>query len=323
MAEKKLKIIFLGTPEFAVPSLEILLENNYEIAAVVTVPDQPSGRGLQLNPSAVKKAALAHNLKIFQPGKLKDENFLNELRILDADLFVVVAFRMMPKELWQMPRSGTFNLHASLLPQYRGAAPINRAIMNGETETGVTTFFLKHEVDTGNILFREKVTIGENKTAGELHDKLKMIGAELVLKTVNAIGSQNFKEIPQSELVPDNVSLKTAPKIFKEDCKINWNQNIESVHNHIRGLSPYPAAFTEIVSPDQQPYLVKIFKSEKELFNGTSPETIETDGKTFLKIAGRNGFVQIHEIQLQGKKKLLTEEFLRGFKLSNKWKVNS
>jgi methionyl-tRNA formyltransferase len=321
MAEGKLKIIFLGTPEFAVPSLEILVKNDYEIAGVVTVPDQPSGRGLQLTPSAVKKAALAHNLKIFQPGKLKEEIFLKELKNLNADLFVVVAFRMMPEKLWQMPRLGTFNLHASLLPQYRGAAPINRAIMNGESETGVTTFFLKHEVDTGNILFREKISIGENETAGELHDRLKTMGAALVLKTVKAIESKSFKEVPQSELVEGNSQLRTAPKIFKEDCKINWNQKIESIHNHIRGLSPYPAAFTEILSTEQQPHLVKIFKSEKEFFNGTSPGAIETDGKTFLKIAGTNGFIKIHEIQLQGKKKLFTEEFLRGFKISNEWLV--
>jgi len=323
MAESKLKIIFLGTPEFAVPSLEILLDNNYEIAGVVTVPDQPSGRGLQLTPSAVKKAALKHNLKIFQPEKLKDENFLNELKNAGADLFIVVAFRMMPEKLWQMPRLGTFNLHASLLPQYRGAAPINRAIMNGETETGVTTFFLKHEVDTGNILFRDGVIIEENETAGELHDKLKTIGAALVLKTVKAIESKSFKKIPQSELIKEKEQLRTAPKIFKEDCKINWNQKIEYIHNHIRGLSPYPSAFTAIVSPDGQTYPVKIFKSEKEFSSSiTLPGKIETDGKTFLNIAGTNGFIKILEIQLQGKKKLLTEEFLRGFKISNDWTIN-
>jgi methionyl-tRNA formyltransferase len=322
MKEKKLRIVFLGTPEFAVPSLEILLKNNYEIAGVVTAPDQPSGRGLQLTPPAIKKFALQNNLEIFQPERLRDEKFLNEIKKLNAGLQIVVAFRMMPKELWQMPPLGTFNLHASLLPQYRGAAPINRVIMDGERETGVTTFFLKHEVDTGNILFREKVLIDENETAGELHDTLKIIGGDLVLKTVKAIESNNYKEIPQSELMSKGELLKTAPKIFREDCKINWNQNVEVIHNQVRGLSPYPGAFTEIVSPAGQKYLIKIFKSEKEISSiNTFPGIIETDEKTYLKIAGTNGFIKITELQLQGKKKLFTGEFLRGFKVATDWKI--
>ena len=323
MKEKKLRIVFLGTPGFAVPSLEILLKNNYEIAGVVTAPDQPSGRGLQLTSSAIKMFALGNSLRIFQPEKLKEENFLSELKKLNADLQIVVAFRMMPKELWQMPRLGTFNLHASLLPHYRGAAPINRAIMNGEKESGVTTFFLKHEVDTGNILFREKVLIDENETAGALHDKLKMIGGDLVLKTVKAIEENNYTEIPQSELIRKDEKLKTAPKIFREDCKINWNRDIEVIHNQVRGLSPYPAAFTEIVSPvEATRFLIKIFKSEKEISSvNTFPGKIETDGKTFLKIAGKNGYIKAAELQLQGKKKLFAGEFLRGFKITNDWKV--
>jgi methionyl-tRNA formyltransferase len=318
-----MKIIFLGTPEFAIPSLEILLKNNYQIAGVVTAPDQPSGRRLQLTQSAIKKFAVANNLRVFQPVKLKDDIFLNDIKNLNADLQIVVAFRMMPKELWQMPRLGTFNLHASLLPQYRGAAPINRAIMNGEKETGVTTFFLKHEVDTGNILFREKVSIDENETAGELHNKLKITGAELVLKTVKAIEENNYKEISQLELIKTGEQLKTAPKIFKEDCKISWNQNIEAIHDHIRGLTPYPGAFTEIISPDHQIYSCKIFKSEKEVssFN-TAFGKIETDSKTFLKIAGTNGFIKINELQVAGKKKLSVDELLRGFKITNDWKIN-
>jgi methionyl-tRNA formyltransferase len=320
--EKKLKIIFLGTPEFAVPSLEILLKNNYDLVAVVTAPDQPAGRGLQLTSSAIKTFCLQHNLKILQPHKLKDEFFLNEIKNLNADLFVVVAFRMMPEELWQMPSLGTFNLHASLLPQYRGAAPINRAIMNGETETGVTTFFLKHEVDTGNILFREKVFIGENETAGELHDKLMVDGADLVLKTVKAVENGSCKEIFQSSLLKENDQIKAAPKIFKEDCRINWNQPVEIIHNHIRGLSPYPGAFTEIISPDGKIIFAKIFRSEKNFaLANFIPGKIETDGKTFLKISGTDGCIKIIELQFPGKKKLSIDQLLRGFSITAEWKI--
>jgi methionyl-tRNA formyltransferase len=317
-----MKIIFLGTPEFAVPSLEILLKNNYEIAGVITIPDQPSGRGLQMTQSAVKKFAIENNLPVFQPQKLKDDFFINEIKNLNPDLQIVVAFRMMPKELWQMPRLGTFNLHASLLPHYRGAAPINRAIMNGEKKTGVTTFFLKHEVDTGNILFQEEVAISENETAGELHDKLKITGASLVLKTVKAIEENNYNEISQAELIKTNEQLKTALKIFKEDCKINWNQPVEIIHNHIRGLSPYPGAFTEIISADEQIFSFKIYKSEKEIYSGnTVSGKIETDSKTFFKISGTNGYIKIKYLQLAGRKKLYVEEFLRGLKISNEWKI--
>jgi methionyl-tRNA formyltransferase len=323
MAEKKLKIVFLGTPQFAVPSLEILLKNNYSIAAVVTAPDQPSGRGLQMNAPAIKKVAMEHHLKVLQPEKLKDKGFLNELKKLNADLQIVVAFRMMPEELWSMPRLGTFNLHASLLPQYRGAAPINRAIMNGEKETGVTTFFLKHEIDTGDILFRESVMIGENETAGELHDHLMLKGAELVLKTVQAIEQNNYKEIPQSVLVTSNETLKKAPKIFKEDCKINWNQSIENIHNHIRGLSTYPTAFTQLLSPEKEVIPVKIFKAEKKYTaNHVMPGEIETDSKTYLRIAGADGFLNILELQLPGKKRHSIADLLRGFSFSNKWEIS-
>ena len=320
--EGKLKIIFFGTPEFAVPSLDILLKNNYEVAAVVTTPDQPAGRGLHLTPSAVKKFSLSHNLKILQPVKLKDGIFLKETRNLNANLFVVVAFRMMPIELWQMPSLGTFNLHASLLPQYRGPAPINRAIMNGEKETGVTTFFLKHEVDTGNILFQEKVLVRENETAGELHDKLTITGADLVLKTVKSIENGNFKEVSQSSLLTENTALKAAPKIFKEDCRIYWNQSVENIHNHIRGLSPYPGAFTELISPDGKVFLLKIFESEKDftLTNSTIGK-IETDGKTFFNITGKNGFIKIVQLQFPGKKKLFVNVFLRGFSITEQWRV--
>lgn len=323
MAAEKLKIVFLGTPEFAVASLNILLKNNYEIAAVVTAPDQPSGRGLQLSESAVKKFAVEHGLKIFQPVKLKDELFLAELKKINANLQIVVAFRMMPVELWNMPSRGTFNLHASLLPQYRGAAPINRAIMNGEKQTGVTTFFLKHEIDTGNILFNESILIGDHDTAGDLHDRLMTTGAELVLKTVKAIESNTYREIPQSDAISGSEILKTAPKIFKEDCKIKWNQKAEIIYNHIRGLSPYPTAFTELCSPDNKILQLKIYKGDKEIVSTpTRAGTIQTDGKTFLKIVALDGLIKITELQLAGKKKMAVEDFLRGSAINESWKVN-
>lgn len=322
MTVKNLKIVFLGTPGIAVPSLEILLKNNYNVVGVVTAPDKPSGRGLQLASSAVKQIALQHRLKVFQPENLKDKIFLNEIKSLAPDLMVVVAFRMMPQELWQLPPMGTFNLHASLLPHYRGAAPINRAIMNGEKETGVTTFFLKHQVDTGNILFSEKVLIDENETAGELHDRLMITGAQLVLKTVNAIEKGMAKEIPQSTLITENEFLKTAPKIFKEDCRIDWNKTMAEIHNHIRGLSPYPAAFAQLISPEGEIISVKIYKSRTDFsLEKSKPGTVFTDSKTFLKISCADGWIKILEMQLPGKKKFPVEEVLRGFGITGEWKV--
>ena len=323
-AQHPVKIAFLGTPAFAVPSLDVLLKNDFNVVGVITSPDQPAGRGLQLTSSPVKKYAVQHQLKIFQPSNLKDNNFLNEIKWLNPDLMVVVAFRMMPRELWQMPKLGTFNLHASLLPQYRGAAPINHVIMNGEKETGVTTFFLKHEIDTGNILFSEKVFIGDNETAGELHDRLMNLGAELVLKTVKAIASGNAKEIRQESLLNENIQIHTAPKILKEDCRINWNEHIEKIHNHVRGLSPYPAAFSIFQSPEGKDYNVKIFKTKKENTSlPVKPGMIETDSKTFLKISGNDGFLLILEMQLPGKSKLPIADLLRGFSIDNNWKIIS
>lgn len=323
MHSNKLKIIFLGTPKFAVPSLQILLENKYDIVGVITAPDQPSGRGLEVTSSEIKKYAVENHLKVFQPVNLKDKIFLNEIKSLNADLQIVVAFRMMPKELWSMPLLGTFNLHASLLPQYRGAAPINHAIMNGEIETGVTTFFLKQEIDTGDILFQEKISIGENETAGELHDRLMITGAQLVLKTVHSIEAHDYKEIPQFDLIHQIEALKVAPKIFKTDCKINWNQRIENIHNQIRGLSPYPGAFTELSTADNIINQIKIFRSEKDFSTSAiKPGIIETDGKSFLKISGTNGFIKILELQYPGKKRLPVIEFLRGFQIKG-IKINS
>lgn len=317
-----MKIIFLGTPEFAVASLKILIENKYDVVAVITAPDQPAGRGLQLKQSAVKEFALQHQLKILQPVKLSDPDFLEEVKRLNADLQIVVAFRMMPQVLWSMPPLGTFNLHASLLPQYRGAAPINRAVMNGETETGVTTFFLQHAIDTGNILFADKVTIGETETAGQLHDKLKDVGAALVLKTVKAIETKSYTEVPQNNLVQSE--LKPAPKIFKDDCKLDFSKVVKDLYNQIRGLSPYPAAFFTLKTASGKDETVKIFSADiimddkvvfsKELF---------CDDKTFLKIQCNGGYLNVKELQMAGKKRMLIDEFLRGYKLNGSEVVNS
>jgi methionyl-tRNA formyltransferase len=309
-----IRIVFMGTPEFAVASLDKLLKAKYAVIGVVTSPDKPAGRGLQVTESAVKKYASAHNLKILQPEKLKSTEFLNELKSLNADLQVVVAFRMLPEVVWNMPPWGTINLHASLLPQYRGAAPINWAIINGEKETGVTTFKLQHEIDTGNILMTEKITIGDNETAGELYDRMKEIGANLLVKTIDAIAEKNIKEIPQQELTTINhqlsTDLKHAPKIFTETAKIDWNKNVTEVYNLIRGLSPYPAAFTFLNDK-----MIKIFKSVKEESKPLStPGQFETDKKTYLKFACSNGYISIKELQLEGKKKIMIDEFLRGFR---------
>ena len=311
-----MRIIFMGTPEFAVASLDILVQNNYEIIAVVTVPDKPAGRGQQLQQSAVKKYALEKGLTILQPEKLKDETFISELKELKADLQIVVAFRMLPEVVWNMPPLGTYNLHGSLLPKYRGAAPINWAVINGEMESGVTSFKLKHEIDTGNMLFQEKVPITKTTTAGELHDKLMKVGAEVILKTVKAIESGNYELKPQD----DSQSIH-APKLFKETCKINWNTPAEKIYNLIRGLSPYPAAFTEFVDKNNQTLGMKIFISEIEETQHTCyAGDVKSDGKTFLKVACSNGFIHIKELQMAGKKRMLVEEFLRGFKLDDGFK---
>lgn len=306
----KLKIIYSGTPEFAVEPLKKLVDNGYDIAAVITSPDKPAGRGMHLRHSAVKEFALKHGLNILQPTKLKDYDFLDSVRKLHADLHIVVAFRMMPEELWSMTPMGTFNLHASLLPQYRGAAPINRAIMNGEKETGVTTFFLRHEIDTGDIILSEKIPIGEDETAGELHDKLMMTGAELVLKTVRMIEAGNVKTHPQNAGAP----LKNAPKIFKDDCRINWENSTEQIYNQIRGLSPYPGAFTTLISKEGKETGLKIFKSVKtESAIKTNSGEITSDQKNYVRIGCANGSLEITEVQLEGKRKMNIQEFLRGF----------
>lgn len=328
LALHSLRIVFMGTPEFAVASLDALVKAGYHIAGVITTPDKPAGRGMKLTESPVKKYALEHNLRILQPEKLKDPEFLEELRSLQADLQVVVAFRMLPQVVWNMPRMGTINVHGSLLPQYRGAAPINWAVINGENETGVTTFKLKQEIDTGDILLQEKFPIGENETAGEVHDKMKTIGAALLVKTVKGLVEGTLKETPQASIVNSQLSignprhseshspftihhspLKHAPKIFTETCKIDFTKTVDEVHNLIRGLSPFPGAFTELNGR-----MLKIYRSEKEI----KPVTItagfhETDGKTFLKFACANGYILVKELQLEGKKKMNVEDFLRGY----------
>lgn len=311
-----MKIVFMGTPEFAVASLDILVKNNYEIVGVVTVPDKPAGRGQQLQQSAVKKYALEKGLHILQPDKLKSEDFIEELKKLNADLQIVVAFRMLPEVVWNMPPLGTYNLHGSLLPKYRGAAPINWAVINGETESGVTSFKLKHEIDTGNMLFQEKAPISKTTTAGELHDTLMQVGAEVILKTVKAIESGNYELKPQ-----DDTQSIHAPKLFKETCKINWNNDAKNIYNLIRGLSPYPAAFTEFVDKNNQTLGIKIFVSEMEEVNHSlNVGTVMSDGKTFLKVACTNGYIYIKELQMAGKKRMLVEEFLRGFKIDSDFK---
>lgn len=304
-----MRIIFMGTPEFAVASLAALLDAGLDVVAVVTAPDKPAGRGQKIHQSAVKQHALLKGLPVLQPEKLRDTGFLAELRALKADLQVVVAFRMLPEVVWDMPPRGTVNLHASLLPQYRGAAPINHAIINGETESGVTTFLLQHEIDTGHILFAEPVAIGPNDTAGDLHDRLMAVGAELLVRTVNAIASSTAEPVPQRNLVTDG-ELKHAPKIFKEDCLIDWNQSVAAVHNLIRGLSPYPTAYTVLNGKT-----LKLFEVEKdETPPQYEPGAFYTDGKSFLKFACSNGYIVVKTLQLEGKKRMDIIEFLKGYR---------
>jgi methionyl-tRNA formyltransferase len=303
-----MKIVFMGTPDFAVESLKALVDSgSCEVVAVITAPDKPSGRGLVMNETPVKKYAISKGIPVLQPEKLKNHQFLEELRSYKADLQIVVAFRMLPEVVWNMPRLGTFNLHGSLLPQYRGAAPINWAVINGETETGVTTFFLQQEIDTGNVIFAEKTPILIDDNAGTIHDKLMMIGASLVVKTVESIKSGNYPQIPQDM----SLELKSAPKIFKETCQINWNLSAENIHNFVRGLSPYPASWT--ILNDKT---CKIYKTEIGEIANDSAEigSFKTDGKTYLDFRSADNWIKIKELQLEGKKRMGIEEFLRGFR---------
>lgn len=314
MEKKDLRIVFMGTPDFAVASLQALVENGYNVVGVITMPDKPAGRGYKLQPSAVKVYAESQNLPLLQPENLKSEAFLDELRAWKADLQIVVAFRMLPEAVWNMPPQGTFNLHASLLPQYRGAAPINWAIINGEKETGVTTFFLKHEIDTGKIIFQEKIDISEDDTAKTIHDRLMRIGSHLVTKTVDAVLNETVDAIPQENMISRNEILKSAPKIFKDTCRINWNENAETIHNFIRGLSPYPAAWTEIALSDNEKMTLKVFASQKEIIpHHHSVGQLLTDSKTHIKIAVSDGYIAITDLQIAGKKPMKVSDFLNGY----------
>jgi methionyl-tRNA formyltransferase len=305
----ELKIVFMGTPEFAVASLDALVNSGCNIVAVITAPDKPAGRGMKLTESAVKKYAVTHGLTVLQPLKLKDPGFIEELRNLKADLQIIVAFRMLPEIVWKMPPLGTINLHGSLLPQYRGAAPINWAVINGEKETGVTTFRLKHEIDTGNILLQESFPIGDDETAGDVHDRMKDIGARLLVKTVQGIAANQLHEIPQPQ-ISETASLKHAPRIFTDTQQINWERKVDDIYNLIRGLAPYPTAFTHLNEK-----LLKVYKAEKQYETipaHTAP--IDTDKKTYLRFAAADGYISVKELQLEGKKKMLVEEFLRGMR---------
>jgi methionyl-tRNA formyltransferase len=317
MNYKDLRIIFMGTPEFAVASLDALVQAGCNIVGVITAPDKPAGRGMKLQESAVKQYAITKELKVLQPDKLKNAQFLEELKELNADLQVVVAFRMLPEVVWNMPPMGTINVHGSLLPQYRGAAPINWAIINGEKETGVTTFKLQHEIDTGDILLQETIPVSENETAGEVHDRMKEIGAKLLVRTIEELSSGRLKGQSQvkgtGNKIPDTSELKHAPKIFTETCRIDWNKTATEVHNLIRGLSPFPGAFTFL---DQK--MLKIYRDEKlSTSTAMNPGEFETDGKTFLRFACVDGFITIKELQLEGKKRMNVEDFLRGYKFAN------
>lgn len=311
-----MRIVFMGTPDFAVESLKILVEHKYNVVGVITMPDKPAGRGHKVQYSAVKQYALDHNLHLLQPEKLKDEAFLNELRNLQADLQIVVAFRMLPEVVWNMPKFGTFNLHASLLPQYRGAAPINWAIINGEKETGATTFFLTHEIDTGKIILQQKLPIAETDNAGIVHDNLMKMGAKLVMKTVDMLLEGEIEAIDQSQFVQPETELKSAPKIFKETCQIDLSWGVEKVYNFVRGLSPHPAAWVELQFPNQPDKItLKIFETKKEFAKHDKPVgTILTDGKKTAKIALNDGYISLISVQAPGKKRMEIGELLRGMR---------
>ena len=320
MTKEELRIVYMGTPDFAVESLKSLVEGGYNVVGVVTMPDKPIGRhGSVLQASPVKQYAIEKGLNVLQPVKLKDEAFVEELRSLNADLQIVVAFRMLPEVVWNMPRLGTFNLHASLLPQYRGAAPINWAVINGDTETGITTFFLQHEIDTGRVIQQVKVPISDTDNVGDVHDRLMMLGGQLVVETVDNIINGTVASVEQDEMLAEGEELRPAPKIFHDTCRIDWNgMNMKQIYDFIRGLSPYPAAWTELVNGDKV-LSVKIFEAEKIPADSSQYNrgAILTDGKSEVKVAVDGGYVRVKTMQIAGKKKMQTEEFLRGYKFAD------
>lgn len=315
MEKKDLRIVYMGTPEFAVESLKRLVEGGYNVVGVITMPDKPIGRhGSVLQASPVKQYAVSQGLNVLQPENLKDEAFIEELRTLNADLQIVVAFRMLPEVVWAMPPMGTFNLHAALLPQYRGAAPINWAVINGDTETGITTFFLKHEIDTGDIIQQVRVPIADTDNVEIVYDKLMILGGDLVLETVDAILAGTIKPIPQDELILPETELRPAPKIFKETCRIDWNAGVKKVYDFVRGLSPYPASWTEMILPDGTRQVMKIYETKKEFAaHQLLVGQIDTDGKNYFRIAVKDGFVNLLSLQIAGKKRMGINDFLRGY----------
>lgn len=320
--KRDLRIVFMGSPGFAVTSLASLLEAGFNVVGVVTAPDKQAGRGREIKMTDVKTFALTKGLPVLQPENLKDPDFYQQLVSLRPNLGIVVAFRMLPEIIWSYPEYGTFNLHASLLPQYRGAAPINHAIINGESETGLTTFFLKHEIDTGNILFRERIPIENHENFGELHGKLMHAGASLVIKTCEAIQNDSYNLIAQQELIQPGEILRTAPKIFKEHCRINWYENSWNIYNLIRGLSPTPAAFTEFAGPNGEVFPVKVFKADFRLnSHSENPGNLLLKDKKELAVFARDGMIIIKELQAAGKKRISAREFLNGFLLTPEWKM--
>ena len=319
-----MKIVYFGTPEFAASQLEAILDAGYEVPVVVTAPDRPAGRGKQMHASEVKECALKHGLPVLQPEKLKDEAFVEQLRSYNADLFVVVAFRMLPEVVWSMPPKGTINLHASLLPQYRGAAPINHAIINGEKETGLTTFILDKEIDTGAMIMQEKLAIGETMNAGELHDALMRLGNDVIVKTIKMIEEGRVEARTQNSVIEkENMTLKPAPKIFKEDCYIDWRKTGKEIYDFVRGLSPYPAAHAKIQNPEGEILDLKIFETElaPKSNNNDCILTLKTDEKTFLEVVLDDFYLKIIEIQQPGKKAMKIAEFLRGTRISEDWTI--
>jgi len=315
--DKKPRIVFMGTPAFAVASLSALLDAKMNIVGVVTAPDKPGGRGMQLQQSAVKQFAIAHNLPLLQPTKLKSSDFFEALSALKPDLQVVVAFRMLPEQIWSFPPMGTLNVHGSLLPQYRGAAPINWAIINGEKETGVTTFQLQHAIDTGDILLQDRIPISENMTAGELHDTMMNVGAALLVKTLEGLIDGTIQSIPQVDAINNEgnqIDIKHAPKIFTADCEINWDNDVQSIHNHVRGLAPFPGAITKIDGKIAKLYSTLIDHQNSTEKPKEQPGSFVTDGKTFAKIACKNGYLLLNDIQWEGKKRMPITDFLRGYR---------